>query len=108
MKTRLYRSSTDRMLGGVCGGLAEFLSIDTTIIRLIVAASVLFMPFIPLIYILLWIIIPIEPAGSAQLIEGSAQPIQQPAQFPPAQDPTGEWQYDPYTGQPIPRNDQQS
>ncbi len=62
----------------------------------------------PLIYILLWIIIPIEPTGSAQLIGGSAQSVQQPAQLPPAQDPTGEWQYDPYTGQPIRRNDQQS
>lgn len=108
MKNRLYRSSKDRMLGGVCGGLADYLSIDSTIIRLIVAASVLFMGVTPLIYILLWIIIPLEPTGSAQLIEGTAQPIQQPAQLPPAQDPTGEWQYDPYTGQPIPRNDQQS
>jgi len=107
MNNRLYRSRKDRMLGGVCGGLADYLSIDSTIIRLIVAVSV-FMGVTPLIYILLWIIIPIEPTGSAQLIGGIAQSVQQPVQLPPAQDPTGEWQYDPYTGQPIRRNDQQS
>lgn len=31
---RLYRSSTDRILGGVCGGIGEFFNIDPTLIRL--------------------------------------------------------------------------
>lgn len=35
MKKRLYRSTNDVMLAGVCGGLAEFLGIDPTIVRLI-------------------------------------------------------------------------
>ena len=31
---RLYRSNNDRMLCGVCGGIAEYLDVDTTVIRL--------------------------------------------------------------------------
>ncbi|WP_077610516.1 PspC domain-containing protein [Clostridium sp. Marseille-P2415] len=32
---RLYRSDTDKMLCGVCGGIAEYFDVDTTIIRLL-------------------------------------------------------------------------
>ena len=35
MKKRLYRSQYDRKIAGICGGLAEYFSIDATIIRLI-------------------------------------------------------------------------
>ncbi len=34
MKTRLYRSRTDSMLGGVCGGLGPYLGVDPVLIRL--------------------------------------------------------------------------
>lgn len=34
MKKRLYRSDTERMLAGVCGGIAEYFDVDPTIIRL--------------------------------------------------------------------------
>ena len=36
---RLYRSRSDVMLGGVCGGLAKYLNVDPTIIRLVFVAS---------------------------------------------------------------------
>jgi phage shock protein PspC (stress-responsive transcriptional regulator) len=32
---RLYKSDTDKILCGVCGGIAEYLNIDSTIVRLI-------------------------------------------------------------------------
>ncbi|HHY20270.1 MAG TPA: PspC domain-containing protein [Firmicutes bacterium] len=35
---RLYRSTQDRMVSGVCGGLAEYFNIDPTLIRLIFVA----------------------------------------------------------------------
>lgn len=35
MVKRIYRSSTDKMVGGVCGGLGEYFEIDPTIIRII-------------------------------------------------------------------------
>ena len=34
MKKKLFRSATDKKLGGVCGGIAEYLDIDPTVIRL--------------------------------------------------------------------------
>lgn len=56
---RLYRSKTDRMLGGVCGGLAEYFNVDPTIIRLL-WVLITFMSFGAgiLAYVIAWIIIP--------------------------------------------------
>jgi phage shock protein C len=39
---KLYRSRKDRMIGGVCGGLAQYFTIDPTVIRLIAVISLLF------------------------------------------------------------------
>ncbi len=59
-KKKLFRSVSDRKLAGVCGGLANYLGVDTTIIRLI---WVLFVVFggagIPA-YLIMWLIIPEE------------------------------------------------
>lgn len=61
---KLYRSRTDRMLGGICGGLGEMFSIDPTLIRLIFALIALFtLGTAVIVYILGWIIIPETPAG---------------------------------------------
>ena len=57
---KLYRSSSDRMIAGVCGGLAQYLEVDSTIIRL-VAALVTFMTGIfpvGLVYIVAIYIVP--------------------------------------------------
>ena len=55
---KLYRSR-HKMIGGVCGGLAEYLDIDPTVIRLI-AVVLFFLPLLPaaLCYLLAWAIIP--------------------------------------------------
>ncbi len=82
---RLTRSATDSILGGVCGGLARYFGIDSTIVRLVFVLAVL-SGLSPLIYIILWIIMPKEEL---------------PQPTAPAADPTGEWQYDPYTGQKL-------
>ena len=58
---RLYRSRTERMIGGVCGGLGLFLGMDPTIVRLIVVFITFFWPFTPLVYLLLMLVIPEEP-----------------------------------------------
>lgn len=62
---KLYRSRTNRMIAGVCGGLEDMTGVDVTIWRLI---FVLFMlpggvPGI-LIYIIMVIIVPLEPASA--------------------------------------------
>lgn len=56
---RLYRSRTDRMIGGVCGGLAEALDVDVALLRIsLVALTILGGGIgIPL-YIAAWILAP--------------------------------------------------
>lgn len=61
---KLYRSRNNRMLFGVCAGLANFFGMDPTIMRLIFAAGTLFGfgSFI-FIYIVLFIVVPEESLG---------------------------------------------
>jgi len=61
MYKKLYRSVTDKMLGGVCGGLAEYFDIDPVIVRLLFVLAVIFGGSGILAYIILWIIIPQKP-----------------------------------------------
>ncbi len=58
---RLYRSRNERMIGGLCGGLGEFLGMDPTVVRLIAVFLTFFWPVTPLVYLLLMLIIPEEP-----------------------------------------------
>lgn len=58
---RLYRSIYNKKMAGICGGLAEYLAVDPTFVRLIfVVFGVCFPPFI-LGYLAAWIIVPKEP-----------------------------------------------
>jgi phage shock protein PspC (stress-responsive transcriptional regulator) len=58
---RLYRSGSDRILGGVCGGIAEYFGIDPVIIRLLWVIFTLAWGFGVLLYIICWIVIPRNP-----------------------------------------------
>ena len=58
---RLYRSRTDRMVGGVCAGLARAYGWDLTIVRLILVLTVLFAGTGVLAYLIAWVVIPEEP-----------------------------------------------
>jgi len=60
MAKRIYRSTKNRMLGGVCGGIGEYFEVDPTIIRLIAVVVALSGAGI-LAYIIAWIIIPDQP-----------------------------------------------
>ena len=56
---RLYRSETNKFIGGVCGGIAEFFSIDPSIVRIIaVLLSIGSIGTGVLVYIVAWILIP--------------------------------------------------
>lgn len=62
MIRQLFRSRTNRQLGGVCGGLAAYFGVDPTVIRLLaVAAAFLTCSTAVLCYIAAWIIMPEEP-----------------------------------------------
>lgn len=56
---KLYRNPDDKVIGGVCGGIAAYLGTDSTVIRLLFVLSVLFFGTGVLIYIILWIIMPL-------------------------------------------------
>ena len=62
---KLYRSLTQKMMAGVCGGLAEYFDIDVSIIRLIFIAIALASALIPMFifYIIAWIVIPSQAAS---------------------------------------------
>jgi phage shock protein PspC (stress-responsive transcriptional regulator) len=57
---KLYRSNSDRMVGGVCGGLGTFLNIDPIFVRLLFVLLLFGSEFGFILYLLLWIIIPEE------------------------------------------------
>lgn len=58
---KLYKSRIDRKLCGVCGGIAEYFNIDSTIVRLIWAALVLCVGTGVLAYIIAALVIPDSP-----------------------------------------------
>jgi len=58
---RLYRSRYDSVIGGVSGGLAHYFNVDVLIIRVVFIILALFAAGGVLIYIILWIAIPIDP-----------------------------------------------
>jgi phage shock protein C len=62
MTKKLYRSKAKKMIAGVCGGLAEYFDIDTSVVRLIFVGISLITAVIPMLifYIIAWIIIPVE------------------------------------------------
>jgi phage shock protein C len=55
---RLYRSTSDRMLGGVAGGLGEYFNLDSTLVRLAFVVVTLFGGSGIIAYLILWIILP--------------------------------------------------
>jgi phage shock protein PspC (stress-responsive transcriptional regulator) len=58
----LQRSCSDRLIGGVCGGLARWLGWDPTVLRVAYVLLSIFSAAFPgmLVYIILWIVMPIE------------------------------------------------
>ena len=64
MDKKLYRSRNSKMLAGVCGGLADYLNMDPTLVRVLYALLSFFSAAFPgiIVYIILALIIPEEPA----------------------------------------------
>ena len=62
-KRKLMRSSTDKKIAGVCAGLADYFDLDPTIVRVVWLLAVLCAGTGLLLYIILWIVLPVAPAG---------------------------------------------
>jgi phage shock protein C len=59
---KLYRSRSNRMVAGVCAGLADFFGIDPTVVRLIfVAGTLLGFGSLVLVYLVIFIVVPEQP-----------------------------------------------
>ena len=58
---RLYRSSRDSVIAGICGGLGDYFNTDPLLFRLLFVLAVIFGGSGILVYIVLWIVIPYEP-----------------------------------------------
>jgi phage shock protein C len=66
MKEKLYRSKSDKMIFGICGGLADYFEIDSTLVR-VIAVVLLFISggFMAIAYLILAGIIPENPNSSS-------------------------------------------
>ena len=62
-KKKLMRSSTDKKIAGVCAGLADYFDLDPTIVRVVWLLAVLCAGTGLLLYAILWIVLPLAPAG---------------------------------------------
>jgi len=64
---RLYRSLSQKMIAGVCGGLAEYFDLDVSLVRLVFVGIAIISAFIPMFvfYVIAWIVIPVEPRTSS-------------------------------------------
>ena len=60
---KLYRSTTDRKIAGVCGGLGAYFDVDPTIIRIIWIALALGAGTGIIAYIIFWIVVPEGTVG---------------------------------------------
>ena len=81
MNRRLYRSETEKVLGGVAGGVSEYLDVDPSIVRVVWAILALITGGVFFVlYIVMWIVVPLAPepamppgADAAGAAEGDPQ-----------------------------------
>jgi phage shock protein C len=64
MQRKLERSRTNSRLAGVCGGLGEYLGIDPTLVRLVFVLLTLYSGHGLLLYIILWLVTPLQEAAA--------------------------------------------
>ena len=86
-QTRLMRSETDRMIAGVCGGLAAYLGVDPVLVRLAFVILLLASGVGLGIYVILWIVMPTPSRGQPEIRimdEAGSDPAAYKTRFSPA------------------------
>lgn len=105
--TKLFRSREDKWLAGVLGGVAEYFSIDVTLLRLaFIALVVLFdVGALVVVYIIMAIVVPVEPETAAVApavpVTAPAPPATPVEPTPPAAPESGEAPAGPPAGEPT-------
>ncbi|MBA3019562.1 PspC domain-containing protein [Propionicimonas sp.] len=69
MKEPLTRSGSDKMLTGVCGGLARSLGMNATLVRILVVVLSFFIGLPVIAYIVMWLMLPLDADGPTGLEE---------------------------------------
>ena len=67
MGRRLYRSRNERIIGGVCGGLADYFNVDPVLVRAIFVVTAFVAAAGVLLYLVLWAVTPLAPPPPAPL-----------------------------------------
>ena len=75
---KFYRNSRNKVIGGVCSGLADYFNLDVALLRVLFVVAFLFASFGFWLYIILWIVIPVDGRQSAFSDQQSAFSGQQP------------------------------
>ena len=78
---RLYRSTKDKKLAGICGGIGEYLNADSNLIRLVFVLLLLVTGFVPfgLTYVVAWIVLPEDTmVNEGQEVKPKAKPKTKP------------------------------
>jgi phage shock protein PspC (stress-responsive transcriptional regulator) len=64
---KLFRSETDKVIGGVCGGIGEYFAIDPTLVRVGFVIGVIVWGATFWLYLLLWLVVPTKSTASANV-----------------------------------------
>ncbi len=90
MTRKLYRASADRMLLGVCGGLADYFRLDSTLVRLAAVVLMLFtFPIGPVLYFAFAVIMPLAPGDVPWRAESASGGDIEPEKVERTDEPTG-------------------
>lgn len=88
MEKRLFRNEHDKVISGVSSGIAEYMEVDVTIIRLLFVLSTIFLVGTGiLVYIIMWIVVPVNNDPAARLskfndyFKDQSNPFQAPKPF---------------------------
>ncbi|MFN2167629.1 MAG: PspC domain-containing protein, partial [Anaerolineae bacterium] len=71
---KLYRSTDDVMVAGVCSGLAKYFNIDPTLVRIIFVILALAGLGGVILYLVLWVIVPPEPTAEEKAKSAGEEP----------------------------------
>ena len=101
MNRRLYKSETDRVIAGVAGGVAQYLDVDPSIVRVVWAVlAIITGGLFFVLYVVMWIVVPFPPEPSfiagetpppAAGVEGAPTGNPQPAHRAPRGSGSGSW-----------------
>ena len=76
IQKRLMRSSVDCKIAGVCGGIAEYMDVDPTVVRLVWVLITFFTGIVPgiIAYLVAWMVMPITPLPVVETVNAAAPP----------------------------------